>query len=481
MNKKQPIMKKRLHIYLLLLIVLVLFLPYLWSASYAVPNADDFCIAEHLRINFDSQNHLLIGSVQAATDFYKTLATAWPFWFVEFFFNPMNSSQYHFDLYRIMMPSILLLVIISTVVLIRGVCIYCFKFEKNAKETTVMCLLTSFVFLNTLIYSEVFYWFVGAVYALYSISELLASFFIVKHFLGKNSKLEDFLMIVLGTVSAWSLVSLSTIYLVYFLFILNKLIYKKRRITVLEIITSAVFVISTILMFVGPGNYVRHNRIDANGIHFISAIRDAGYNFYRMMMSLISNPLFILLLVVGLLYGFNIGKRLIISSWILFMSYFATLLCLFGILYPVALGYSAVTAPNRIWYIFNIHAIILFLIDSVITGVYLSEVNKKVDVYIKPVAIFLIVYVFISGWYISSPYYVTLTSINTDKVIYSQWISALKQIENSSEQDIIIEVSTIPSSRTIKPVGLAYSSDSSDYWINEGVALYYEKNSVIAK
>lgn len=455
----------------------VLLLPYIISSTNTIPSADDFSFANAIKeYRVQSDNYFL-----ALCKFVKSRWFTWSGrWLGGLFpsgLHPLVISDNPYVLLEIEMAISVLIFVFSFAILIDSILKYIFSIS-SIKTRNIFILLSIFTILNTEIYSEIFYWYTGVIYICMVGSELLTFALMLRYFENIHRKWITVLFSIIGFYTCNGLQAIVPVFLVYVVAIICKY-RQEKRIYKQDCVIFILFLTSALLSVCAPGNFARHSVIDSTGVHFIKASIYTCNNLITLSIKLLSNPAVIGLMTVFFCLGVHLFlKHGSFKINLLVTSVFFVLL-MFGMMFPVSLGYSSSSIPNRILFMFAVHFLICVCIMMIFGGnyaaKYMGTLRKKRDGIYMILVLFFLSHIFLSGWFQQSPYYVTTENICNDERVHDQWIVLLNSIESDKGAAVQIDSSAIAHSPVLKDVGI--STDSSS-WINQAIAQYYGKESV---
>lgn len=466
-------MKKNKSINIMLYVsILVLVLPIAYSILYSWPIADDFSMA--IGVN---KSTVLLDAMKRANDSYLNHGGGWFFNFLQVLLNPLvyvsTASKW---------IGVELIIFFVTFLFTLWKLIKTF-FEVIIKCNNKTIILTEFFLLllclfNTDIYYEIFYWFIGSVY-LWAVILIAWTLIFEMHYFSNPCRKNAVILSILGFVacSFWMMAPYPCLlYLVYILidWFLTKNRIKKTYIPFLFLLLGA------ISAMIAPGNFVRLENQSATGLQFVAAIRYALKPFVYSVIYLIKNPLFILFFLSAVVVGYCLLKEYKIRIWHLVGLTAATFTLLFVQLYVVALGYSSGDFPNRIYFVFNYYAILLFGICGVYFGGVLYQMVRMPftakDLLLITIMASILVYVTLipNDGFSHLPYKRTIESIPLVKSCREEWLDVFAEIEESESEEVVIKRKRIPESMLKKP-GI---SEEEDWWVNKEVAEFYGKKSI---
>ena len=475
-NLKTKIRTNFKHIIIFILLYTLLLLPYLISSTNTIPSADDFTFANAINEYRIQSGNFFLALCKFVKSRWFSWSGRWMFAIFPAGLNPLVVSNAPFKMLEIEMAISFLIFVLSFATLTNSILKCIFKVRK-IKIRNFFILLLLFAMLNTDIYSEIFYWHTGVNYVFMISSELLTFALMIQYFNNNQKKWITVLFVMTGFYACNALQAIVPVLLLYVMVLYHK--YKEKEIKKRDYIILMIFLLSTMLSICAPGNFARHSVIDSTGIHFFKAVIYTCNNLITLSIKLLSNPVVIGLIAVffclGIEHFFKKGR----FDVNLFNVCIIFSMLMFGMMFPVSLGYSSSLIPNRVFFIFTVHFLMSACIIVTLLGNHFAKHmqrlrKNKCCVYII-LALFFINNLFLNKWFQQSPYYVITENIYNDELIHDKWVALLSALESNQETVVQIDSSAIVSSPVLKDVGL--STDASS-WINQAIDKYYGKESV---
>lgn len=506
-NKKNNINKLSMFAFWILVISVIVF-PYIVTIPFSTPFSDDYWMAATIS-NLDG--NVVFNAVEATNSFYINWAGGWPFNFIQILFNPLLYFPSSSFVYGAELSLFFLLFVVIFYFYWKCVFRYIFKFYSLNKIRLYFTLFL-FVFLNTGIYSEIFYWFVGNSYLWECFFCLLNQICIIIFFRKKSNNIKYFVfLLVIGFIAcfAYQLAVISGFLYIFELY--NYIWCNKRKNRIMIWIPLLVMILAGIVSCFAPGNFYRQQATAINsGVSFTSsailynasrAIYYAAQNSFISIINMLKQPLFVLLLGVSFLIGRHISSNLKIFGTMIVM--FVSFLIIFLVCFPIAYGYSSSDLPNRCIFVINFAIILVLCFSFILIGHLFFNLNiKSVDVsqLSKLLILCMCVYtltVFVyyapSGvrYYKQIPWATTVLKINDCYHESCFTKETLKFLEEDVDANVAIDgnkysideieehASSIgPRTGIIRKFVL---SSGKDHWVNIAVAKYYNKESVVVK
>lgn len=455
------------------ILIVILLAPIMYTILFSIPSADDFSMATNI-----AKENLLMDSVNKMNTYYWTWSGSWFYIFLECFLNPVVLFGASSNLIGVELLFFFILFICSLMCLIM---VFGEKVLKLPRyKTFIVAFAFMVVFINTEIYSEVYYWFVGSSYMWGVTLSLFTTALIILYW--KNGcKIHTALAVaVVGFFACIAYQCAVFPGIIYLLFWIKKC-DEKKGLKIKELVPLGCMVIGGLSNVLAPGNFARHDAGAGTGLQFVDAIKFAWEDLILVLGDWFKNPIVIVGMVTFILIGILIGLKSDYEYRWPILPFLVSVACCYIICYPVALGYSKVAMPNRQFFVVNIYAMLSFCISFLYLGGWIS---KKVRVNVKKLKAIMIVLVmlaFISlipgKRYESVPYYETIANVGTVKAVAEEWRKAFKEIETSNEKELVVRAEYFafdpPVLRATQLTGKV------DFWVNMAVAQYYGADSLI--
>ena len=465
--------KKEIIIDIVLVIAIgILVVPFAITILYSLPSTDDFGMA----LLADKEN-LLQSAIAGMKYFYMNWAGDWPNAFLQVLLNPITLFGATSKMIGVELLSFFVLFLITLYVAI-------YSFSKRTigcKGQTIPLLLTLLVLvglLNIDIWTEIFYWFVGASYLWGVTAALLTIHLEVKYF--EEQKMRD--AILLAVVGFFACTSYSTAVVpcfIYLVYAIRAFVLKKGKI-VPKLVPFACMLIGAFSALVAPGNYVRSSS-DIGMYSLVKALKDTFIIWMDSLFDLVKMPLFIIVIIGFVLVGMKKfpKEKLLLGHPLIPLALSG--ICMYINYYPFALGYgNAMYLPNRARFVFSIYAILLFAASAVYLGAWIADKKPKYaeKENIVKVCAGLVVFSYLcfipTQLYEELPYTIVVDQKEEVKELNEEWIFILSQIENSTEENFVWSRSWIDTI-VIKQPGFHKAADGG---VSSDIIKYFGKESI---
>lgn len=458
-----------------LLISAILF-PMIYTIFYTLPSADDFSMAYGC-----SRKTILADSISHANRRYINQSGLWIYMFAETILNPI--VYFELESFGIGIEMILLFMafIISLCTLINTVVKRVLGIE-NREVAAASIALFLFVFLNTNIYKEVFYWFVGSSYMMAMTMGLITINLTIRYFFKNGINRGGGILLSLTGALACNFfqeaILPGTVYLVlwcYFSYKEGRLLWKKA-------IPFIPMFLSGLIAVAAPGNFERHTDY-ADSFNIFQAFIDAAKMTLIILKHLVQQPLVIVLLVGCIYLGFKCEKRQVKGSVVLLAGVLAL-----GTLainaFPVALGYAGTEMPNRVYFFLDFTALAGMAAFFIFCGIYAKNLEwcqsfqpYHIEVLMAGFVILLLYSTLVYNQNISKlPWSRTVAGIKEVKETHDFWQEELIAIRDSGEKNLVIEVE--PKYMQSDILSLPRLTGNVENWVNVRIAKFYDKETV---
>lgn len=393
--------------------------------------------------------------------------------FLQGFLSPANG--FGIIQLRIVMLLNILLFVVSLVLFVNNICRYCGIEVSDRLIIVGVVIICIFGFYS---WSEIFYWFSGAVSYSFPLSFCLLG---IATFLQSKKKIEFILSAVLMFLASGGSLEVAgtgcfTLLSICLFEMMNKKINYKKYIVFFIAVAGA------LINATAPGNFVRHSVIDSSGLNLKVAIISTIAEVVCTIEELLFDKPFLIFIIIAGVVGRRIGRgeKLKINNKSLFMIILSAAIAPFVTCFPVALGYSAGNFPNRCKFVEIVVVVISFLIITLVVGsvfwncldfMYRREM-------LAVLAMFAIVMVNINqSWKLSQMTFFKMWElIGKDK--YREYYNEVNDIYDSIAEDTNEDVFIYEKPDDISEFAVFNISEDMSDWINKSVASYYGKQSV---
>ena len=254
--------------------------------------------------------------------------------------------------------------------------------------------------------------------------------------------------------------------------------FKNRKIAVYNAVILMLGIVSSLLNVIAPGNYVRHSYLDSE----VRLFQGAYFSIIVVIneiMYLLSNTCFGIIIIGGIIIGAFLNASKKISNYA-----FVVLgggLTSFVSVYPICVGYSSISIPNRALFILDVVLILSAISVSIIIRFFCIKycrIDKNRLACFMIIVGCLVALINNSDIHDLKQFVITRNVINGDcREYYNECVEVFDYLSHCKEEDVVLE--GIPMAiEGIEP--LRISSDSQD-WVNSALAKWYDKKSVRSK
>jgi len=358
------------------------------------------------------------------------------------------------------------------------------KEEKMPQLRLTVFSVLLFSILDAEIFTEIFFWYSGAVaYSIpFSFMLLAVMFFLLSNNNSYSKRKKLIFSICAGfflfCASGGSLaVTGSGCYIV--LLLAFGLYLTSHKISVRNIVVTVVGIIGALINVIAPGNFSRHTlNSGGEGFMLLQSVKWAVKNVWAETERLTKETMFGVMLIAMFLVGIYLSARLqkilkeygIISALALLAGYVTAL--------PVAVGYAGSLFPNRCCFVLDVVLIVSFLNFAVFAGCCLDRWaglrrNRSACA---------VLFVVLFAVFLSSPEKISESSLitvaelmhdGTYRDYYEECVSVYDYLENCEEENVVL-----PMPGCIEHFECFYFDEDETAWVNVGIAKYYGKESV---
>lgn len=471
--------KKRVDIRMKLLLFVII-LPFVMTIVFSVPNTDDFSVANRV-MQFSNP---LVGALYHTKDFYIN----WSGVYVTALFQLLLNPLVYFPADGFAIGFVLL---VSFLLFIEVIDIYfstiCRDFfgVSNQYAVSAITFLFLILFLNSGVYQEIYYWYVGNSYLWLCVLCLINQVLIIIYFKKNMSAFWGVALSIVGFVACVG----------YYQAVFSGIVYlaawfhysrDEKRDRLLRFIPLVFMIVGGCTSVFAPGNFVRHSKITSTGINIKEALLSATQNTIGGILDVVFSPVTVFVVVLAFVIGFKYFRGSKVNPVTLFIM---LLFSVMGTAFPVALGYSNNGIPNRISFLINLTTCIYIIFVSLSAGAVLanSEIGKHIVtdstvVYVVIIALFSFAVVCLQicpdGKMVVEklPWVVTIENIETVARESEFYKETLNGFSLSDTKEVVLDDFPCPiQTGIIKPLDI---TDDPEDWRNRGIARYFKLSSV---
>lgn len=253
---------------------------------------------------------------------------------------------------------------------------------------------------------------------------------------------------------------------------------RSRRISVSNIAVLGAGVAGALINVVAPGNFARHDGTAGTGLHFVQAAVYTVHMFLEETGRLFRETVFGLAFLVMIAAGLYLAGKCEVA--LREYGIFTVLALAAGLAayYPVALGYSSDYIPNRCYFIIDAALVLSLLNLALYVGICL---HKRLNLPADGRTVSILLYICLAALIVSPlslaemPLYRVARSVynGTYRNYYEKCVSRYEYLETCPEENVVLEVPD-----DIDDFECFYLDSDENGWVNVGIAKYYGKKSV---
>lgn len=455
------------------------------SAGYTVLVGDDFTHGVRVGAFHVPFFQYLAASLQYMKEIYLDWQGTYFAMFIQALLSPINN----FGLPQL--KAVMILNVLLFAGSLFGVIWTAFDFIfKDRKMPHIRLTVFSIILFSVLdadIFTEIFFWYSGA--AAYSIPFSFMLLAVMFFLLSNNVSYSKRKRLVFSICAAFFLfcasggslaVTGTGCYIVLLLAIGFYL--TSRKITVSNIIVTAVGIIGAVINVIAPGNFSRHTQNSGGeGFMLLQSVKWTLKNVWAETERLTKETMFGVMLFAMLLLGIYLSERLygilkeygVISVLALAVGYVTAL--------PVAVGYAGPLFPNRCYFVLDVVMVVSFLNFAVFVGCCLDNWAGLKENRSACAVLFVVLFaVFLAAPEKSSDSpllnVAKLMRNGTYRDYYEECTAIYDYLENCEEDNVVLSMPDY-----IEGFECFYFDEDETSWVNVGIAEYYGKESVKRK
>lgn len=458
--------------YIVLMSILITTIPYIIAAFFGIPSADDFSFAlPRLKYMGNNVSYIIYNA--------KNLYMHWQGTYTANVFQGIPVYTYWGIIgLRFEMVLAVLFFLGSLFFFIRELIQEVFDVQDKKIWTLIVYQVVVWAALAEVKTNEIFYWHTGIAGYTIPISCMLLS-------LGLLMRRNYVCGLLLGVITMGGPINIGVMYglilVGYYIFVEGKNVKPRLVLGVLAI----AFAINVI----APGNYIRKTAISSE-LHLMKNAIHAFAQTNRSLIDCLCNGWFMLIFFVFFVLALNLNieeySSIKVGTILIY-----SVVALFLVDYPVALGYNGPYFPERTLFVEKIMMMFSVASCSVACAIIFKKLNLDVKTIVYMFS-FLLIVMFMPKLKIdnlvSLPWCrVAYHVANGDfKEVSERNLYYLETIEKSGMDEVYIERKMSTTDKSISTdseqwtclmeVGL---SEDKDYWVNSAVAEYYGKKIVV--
>lgn len=259
--------------------------------------------------------------------------------------------------------------------------------------------------------------------------------------------------------------------------------WREKRISVARWSVFLSALAGALINTIAPGNYVRYESGGESELHFLRAISATLLTVKSELDWLLTKTSFVFILLLMFVVGIFAGQHLQYKKYKVILFSGMLLATPFVTMFPVALAYDASYFPNRCQYILDIVLMGTFMFGAAALGVLLKDIYTTYKERVQLMVIFtgIALAIFVSNeTYDLSELNMFKTKVALDSGSIQNYgkncIEMYEYIEASEEKDVVIPKLPL----TLPTYTKVLITDDPTFWINEALAVYFDKNSIRA-
>ena len=457
------------------------------GAGYTVLIGDDFVHGVQVGAFHVSFFQYFVASLNYMKEMYMTWQGTYFAMFIQAFLSPINN--FGLTQLKIVMIVNALLLVLSLL----GVIWTAFNFVHQGRKMLYVWLTISsivlFSILDARVFSEIFFWFSGAVAYSIPLSFLLISIiFFLRANTNHEGKDKKWCKTVCFIMSAIFLFLSSGGSLAiagagcYIILLLSLGLYlNSRKISLSNIIVTAIGIAGAGINAIAPGNFARHTETTGEGLLLFQAVKWAIKNVVAEMGRLTKETMFGVMIVAMVVAGIYFFSKLKIDLRYYGIISILALLTGFITAFPVALGYGGSYFPNRCYFVLDVVLVLSLLNFAFFIGCCLenwADLSKNKSAYAILMIVLVSDFFFCRESLSDSSLMVMAESTHngTYRDYYNECVAVYDYLENCPEDKVVLKMPAY-----IDNFECFYFDEDETSWVNVGLAQYYHKESVKRK
>jgi hypothetical protein len=244
------------------------------------------------------------------------------------------------------------------------------------KETVAVYFLAFFfVFLNTNVYSEIYYWFVGSSYMMAMTLGLVTITLAIRLFYKEKPSVGDYILLSIVGALACNFFQQAILPGVIYLALWISFSIKEQKPLWKKAIPFGFMFLSGVIAVAAPGNYARHESYSSE-VNLLRAVVDAAKLSAGILKHMAQQPLVIALLVFGIYIGIRHTSKTVRGIYPVLAAAISLAALLLNA-FPIALGYAgAGYFPNRLYFVLDFVLLVGMTVTAVCIGMYVKKLPE---------------------------------------------------------------------------------------------------------
>lgn len=454
------------------------------SAGYTVLLGDDYTHGVRVGVF-----HVpLLEYIGASLGYMKEIYLDWQGTYFAMFLQALLSPVNNFgmpQLKAVMMGNALLF-ILALLGALRATFAFVMPEKKERHLRLLVCSLVLFAILDAEVFTEIFFWYSGAVaYSIPFSCGIFSCMFLIMLNNERYSKRRRTVYTVCAAVlsflaSGGSLAVSGTGCYALLLLTVGLFLYS-GKLSLHNMAVTAAGIVGALINVAAPGNFARHTYNsggDSNAWRLVQSVKDAIKIVWGETERLTKETFFGILFLAMLLVGIYLGKRLAKGLKAYGVVSILALGAGFVTAFPVVFGYGGSEFPNRCYFILDVTLLVCFLNFAVFLGACLDRWgglsgNKSACAVL---AVVFLAAALLSPVTLSDSAFTAMAKSQHSGAYgnyYAECIRMYDVLALSGEEDVIVDVPEY-----IPYFECFYLDEDAAGWVNVGMAEYYHKNSV---
>lgn len=453
------------------------------ASGYTVNQSDDYTYAHMPNISERGLFGYIGDSASFAGMIWMTRQGTYSAMFFKYLLTSLSNGG--LTELRVVMMLNALLFIIAIVMLVLNV------FRKLVSDSNSLAMLFAtgllFCILNYRLYTEIFYWFSGAMCYSWPLLFGLAAMIIDTYlaFRDFNNK-KNCVIAVIGFICAVVACGGSmTVVMFCCYFVMLGVLYRllhSRKLQIKDIIIFIGFILGAIINVIGPGNFVRlgSNKESLSLIEIIKYTIAFGTDNYSWLFHETNFVvIFLLLFVIGMLVFGRENKNLNMPIYSIVSV--LGLLSPWAVIFPVVFGYGKGFIANRCQFMIDIALYIAVCNSALVIGWWTTkflgtQYRKLLGVIVGIIAFSSLC---LSSYSVKQMgTYITYANIRNGsyKNYYYTCKDFYNYLSNHEGEDIVVNIGDVPA--PISDFSCMYLENG---WVNESIGRFYKLNSLVVE
>lgn len=454
------------------------------SAGYTVFLGDDYTHGVRVGVFHAPFFQYAVASLRYMKEIYLDWQGTYFAMFLQAFLSPLN--QFGLAQLKIVMILNAMLFFVSLFGMVWVVFDFVLKDGKTPWVRLTVFSAVLFSVLDADVFTEVFFWYSGAV--AYSIPFSCGLFAGMCFFLSnkmrysvKKKTVFAICAAVLGFLASGGSLTVSGTVCYAFLLLTAGFYLSTGKVSGRNIFVTASAIAGALVNVAAPGNYARHtynNGGDSGSWRLVQAVKEAVKIVLAECERLTKETMFGVMLMVMLLVGVYLSKKLcgrlkayaIISALALGAGFVTA--------FPVVLGYGGSEFPNRCYFILDVVLVLSLLNFMALAGACMDRWAKICEDQRTWAVLFVLLFAvcLLSPEKISDSAVVLVAKSKHSgsyENYYEECLLMYDTLAHSPEDDVVLKVPEY-----IANFECFYLDEDPEGWVNVGMAEYYHKNSV---